>query len=102
MNLQLLSAEAENEITVCAFRLLTMDMLVLYGVMNEGTINVLGRDHPGQGSGYRFDLIYRALLRDVEIRRREGTRHLQNLHQADKYGSRISEHSKAIRERHAS
>lgn len=39
---QLLSAEAENEITVCAFRLLTMDLLVLYGVMNEGTINVLG------------------------------------------------------------
>ena len=32
----------ENEITVCAFRLLTMDLLILYGVMNEGTINVLG------------------------------------------------------------
>lgn len=27
---------------MCAFRLLTMDLLVLYGVMNEGTINVLG------------------------------------------------------------
>ena len=39
---KLLSTEAENEITVCAFRLLTMDLLVLYGVMNEGTINVLG------------------------------------------------------------
>ncbi|KAL9102658.1 MAG: hypothetical protein Q9163_002211 [Psora crenata] len=37
----LLSTEAENEITVCAFRLLTMDLLVLYVVMNEGTINVL-------------------------------------------------------------
>lgn len=41
-SLQLLNAEAENEITVCAFRLLTMDLLILYGVMNEGTINVLG------------------------------------------------------------
>lgn len=40
---QLLNTEAENEITVCAFRLLTMDLLVLYGVMNEGTINVLGK-----------------------------------------------------------
>ena len=67
MNTQLLSVEAENEITVCAFRLLTMDMLVLYGVMNEGTINVLGRDYPGQGSVCGFDVIYRALLRDVEI-----------------------------------
>ena len=28
---------------MCAFRLLTMDLLVLYGVMNEGTINVLGK-----------------------------------------------------------
>lgn len=41
-NRQMLSADAENDITVCAFRLLTMDLLVLYGVMNEGTINVLG------------------------------------------------------------
>lgn len=39
---QILSTDAENEITVCAFRLLTMDLLILYGVMNEGTINVLG------------------------------------------------------------
>ncbi|KAI4134392.1 MAG: hypothetical protein LQ347_001570 [Umbilicaria vellea] len=37
----LLSAEPENEITLTAFRLLTMDLLVLYHVMNEGTINVL-------------------------------------------------------------
>lgn len=40
--LQLLSAEPENEISLTAFRLLTMDLLVLYHVMNEGTINVLG------------------------------------------------------------
>lgn len=26
-----------------AFRLLTMDLLVLFHVMNEGTINVLGK-----------------------------------------------------------
>ncbi|KAA6410137.1 MAG: ANTH-domain-containing [Lasallia pustulata] len=37
----LLSAEPENEISLTAFRLLTMDLLVLYHVMNEGTINVL-------------------------------------------------------------
>jgi len=29
-----------------AFRLLTMDLLVLFHVMNEGTINVLGKTHP--------------------------------------------------------
>lgn len=32
----------ENEITLTAFRLLTMDLLALYEVMNEGVINVLG------------------------------------------------------------
>ncbi|KAF2454215.1 ANTH domain-containing protein [Lineolata rhizophorae] len=37
-----LSHEPENEITLTAFRLLTMDLLVLFHVMNEGTINVLG------------------------------------------------------------
>jgi hypothetical protein len=34
--------EPENEITLTAFRLLTMDLLMLFHVMNEGTINVLG------------------------------------------------------------
>ncbi|KAL8959502.1 MAG: hypothetical protein Q9193_003645, partial [Seirophora villosa] len=37
----LLSTEPENEITLTAFRLLTMDLLILFGIMNEGTINVL-------------------------------------------------------------
>ncbi|PGH28088.1 hypothetical protein AJ80_00345 [Polytolypa hystricis UAMH7299] len=37
----LLSDEPENEITLTAFRLLTLDLLTLYSVMNEGTINVL-------------------------------------------------------------
>ncbi|MCJ1385402.1 hypothetical protein MMC17_008525 [Xylographa soralifera] len=37
----ILSREPENEITLTAFRLLTMDLLILYHVMNEGTINVL-------------------------------------------------------------
>ena len=41
-NHQLLSNEPENEISLTAFRLLTMDLLILYHVMNEGTINVLG------------------------------------------------------------
>lgn len=33
--------DPENEITLTAFRLLTMDLLELFKVMNEGTINVL-------------------------------------------------------------
>ncbi|KAL4918973.1 ANTH domain-containing protein [Aspergillus aurantiobrunneus] len=37
----LLTDEIENEITLTAFRLLTLDLLTLYSVMNEGTINVL-------------------------------------------------------------
>ena len=35
--------DPDNEITLTAFRLLTMDLLELFKVMNEGTINVLGR-----------------------------------------------------------
>ncbi|KAL3475195.1 ANTH domain-containing protein [Aspergillus californicus] len=37
----LLTDEVENEITLTAFRLITLDLLTLYSVMNEGTINVL-------------------------------------------------------------
>ncbi|KAK2792479.1 hypothetical protein FQN52_003414 [Onygenales sp. PD_12] len=33
--------DPENEINLTAFRLLTLDLLTLYSVMNEGTINVL-------------------------------------------------------------
>ena len=39
---QFLSHEVENEITITAFRLLTMDLIALYFVMNEGTMSVLG------------------------------------------------------------
>ena len=39
---QFLSHEAENEITITAFRLLTLDLIALYYVMNEGTMSVLG------------------------------------------------------------
>jgi phosphatidylinositol-binding clathrin assembly protein len=42
LTVQFLSHEPENEITLTAFRLLTMDLLALFHVMNEGTINVLG------------------------------------------------------------
>ncbi|KAL8814651.1 MAG: hypothetical protein Q9223_006143 [Gallowayella weberi] len=41
VSLPLLSNDPENEITLTAFRLLTMDLLILFGIMNEGTINVL-------------------------------------------------------------
>ncbi|KAK2858431.1 hypothetical protein FQN49_004745, partial [Arthroderma sp. PD_2] len=37
----LLSDEPDNEITLTAFRLVTLDLLTLYSVMNEGVINVL-------------------------------------------------------------
>jgi len=42
-SVQLLTDEPENEISLTAFRLLTLDLLTLYSVMNEGTINVLGK-----------------------------------------------------------
>jgi ANTH domain len=34
--------DPDNEITLTAFRLLTLDLLELFKTMNEGTINVLG------------------------------------------------------------
>lgn len=34
--------DVENEISLTAFRLLVLDLVTLYAVMNEGTINVLG------------------------------------------------------------
>lgn len=40
---QLLSNDPDNEITLTAFRLLTMDVLQLFAVMNEGVIGVLGK-----------------------------------------------------------
>ena len=40
---QLLTEEPENEITLTAFRLLVMDLLALFSVMNEGAMNVLGK-----------------------------------------------------------
>jgi hypothetical protein len=42
VRLQPFDDEPENEITLTAFRLLTMDLLVLFHVSNEGTINILG------------------------------------------------------------
>lgn len=41
--MQLLSDDVENEITLTAFRLLTLDLMSLYSTMNEGTIKVLGK-----------------------------------------------------------
>jgi hypothetical protein len=40
--------DPHNEITLTAFRLVTMDLLELFKVMNEGTINVLGELHNNQ------------------------------------------------------
>lgn len=45
-------ADPDNEIAMTAFRLLTMDLLELYKVMNEGTINVLGKD-PNRVKNFR-------------------------------------------------
>lgn len=52
--MQLLSDEPENEISLTAFRLLTLDLLTLYSVMNEGTINVLGRSPVAMLVALRF------------------------------------------------
>jgi hypothetical protein len=39
---QFLDDDVDNEITLLAFRLLVSDLLVLFHVVNEGMINLLG------------------------------------------------------------
>lgn len=47
-----LTDDVENEISITAYRLLTQDLLALYQVMNEGTMNVLGNtDSPSPTLG---------------------------------------------------
>lgn len=59
--------DPDNEITLTAFRLLTMDLLELFKVMNEGTINVLGMSRL-ESPTLAADIYLRALLRDVQAR----------------------------------
>ena len=83
--------EPENEITLTAFRLLTMDLLVLFHVMNEGTINVLGMfswRHPPMSI-----LIWtRTLLRAVKTRCYACACHLSNVREADGVGRSVSQY----------
>lgn len=65
---ELLTEDPENEITLTAFRLLTMDLLVLFHVMNEGTINVLEHyfemSHP---DATRALNIYRTFVKQTDM-----------------------------------
>ena len=58
--------------------MLIKDLLVLFQAGNEGVCNILGKFITN-----RAELIVRALLRDVQIGRDRGFRHLQVLHQTD-------------------
>jgi hypothetical protein len=59
--------EPENEITLTAFRLLTMDLLVLFHVMNEGTINILEHYFElSKPDATRSLAIYRTFVRQTE------------------------------------
>jgi hypothetical protein len=40
---QLLDQEPETEITIAVFRLLVLDLLPLFQVLNQGLINILGQ-----------------------------------------------------------
>ena len=42
LTLQVLDNEPENEITITVFRLLVLDLLPLFQVLNFGVINILG------------------------------------------------------------
>ena len=42
--------EPENEITITVFRLLVLDLLALFQVLNQAMINILGSRHPPCGT----------------------------------------------------
>ncbi|KAH8693328.1 ENTH domain-containing protein [Phaeosphaeriaceae sp. PMI808] len=59
--------EPENEITLTAFRLLTMDLLVLFHVSNEGTINILEHYFElSKPDATRALAVYRTFVRQTE------------------------------------
>lgn len=78
---QILENEPENEITIAIFRLLVLDLLQLFQVLNQGLINILGW-------GLRYyelhrslaNAICRPLLRNVQNGRRASNGNLQKLH----------------------
>lgn len=39
---QVLDNEPENEITITVFRMLVLDLLAMFNVMNQAMINILG------------------------------------------------------------
>jgi hypothetical protein len=40
---QVLDTEPENEITITVFRMLVLDLLAMFHVVNQGMINILGK-----------------------------------------------------------
>lgn len=46
--------EPENEITITVFRLLVLDLLALFQVLNHGLINILGKCRCGLYTVYRI------------------------------------------------
>jgi hypothetical protein len=44
---QVLDNEPENEITITVFRMLVLDLLAMFHVVNQAMINILGKVSPG-------------------------------------------------------
>lgn len=85
--MQLLTDEVENEITLTAFRLLTLDLLSLYSVMNEGTINVLGMVITQRAVKLESYKMHRTVFRDVATGQRARLENIQDLYDTNR-GSR--------------
>lgn len=64
---KVLDNEPENEITITVFRMLVLDLLAMFHVMNQAMINILGMElfQPLQNGSNTF----RSLFRNVQIRR---------------------------------
>ena len=57
--------EPENEITVTVFRLLVLDLLQLFQVLNQAMINILGKFSIGIQFGTDLTYNHRPLFRNV-------------------------------------
>lgn len=54
-SIQVMDNEPENEITITVFRLLVLDLLALFQVLNHALINILGENTCDPCAGLQLD-----------------------------------------------
>ncbi len=96
-----METEPENEITITVFRLLVLDLLALFQILNQALINILGKTLLDITRPSPTDLaVHRPLLRIVQDGRHEGDGDLPNVHETDGLCGAVPQRREAIRAPH--